>query len=193
MTHPPKVTVLAGPNGSGKSTASQLLLQTELPNFINPDFVAKSISPENPASASFAAGREVHKIIRNYVKVHSDFSFETTLSGKTYIRLLSQLKQKGYEIQLIYVWLSTPDLAVLRVRERVAAGGHSIPEDQIRKRYHTSLVNFFHDYKYVCDKWFMYDNSVYESPQIIAGYIGGKLSIAQPLVWNRLVSDYGGK
>ena len=68
-------------------------------------------------------------------------------------------QDEGYEVTLMYFWLNSPDLAVSRVRARVEAGGHNIPEETIRRRYYVGISYFFKDYAPLCDRWILADNS----------------------------------
>lgn len=83
---------------------------------------------------------------------------ESTLSGKTYIGFLRDAKQAGYEIELHYVWLTSADMAVQRVRQRVKKGGHPVPESDIRRRYQRSTDHFIGDYLPLADRWFIWNN-----------------------------------
>src|SRR5205807_112329 len=89
----------------------------------------------------------------------ADFAFETTMAARSYAAWLKRLRQTGYTVHLIYVWLRSADLAVARVAERVRQGGHNIPEATIRQRYGRSLQNFFSLYRPLADSWRVYDNS----------------------------------
>lgn len=87
------------------------------------------------------------------------FSFETTLSGRTYIKMLDEARRDGYHILLVFLSLPTPDMAVARVATRVRQGGHNIPEEDIRRRFYSGLSNFHDIYKNLVDAWMLYDNS----------------------------------
>ena len=75
------------------------------------------------------------------------------------MRTIEEAKDNGYEVTLLYFWISSPELAVKRVKDRVEAGGHSIPEHVIRRRYDMGLRYFFNDYMPVSDRWILVDNS----------------------------------
>ena len=82
---------------------------------------------------------------------------ESTLSGKTYIRLFRQARKLGYEIELHYLWLSSPAQAIARVRERVKKGGHHVPAVDIRRRFKRSLIHLLNDYLPLADSWAVWD------------------------------------
>ncbi len=94
------------------------------------------------------------------------FAFETTLSGKGYLRKIALWQQLGYQVKLWFLSLPSEDIAISRVAERVAQGGHNIPEQIIRRRFKSGLENFHERYSKVVDSWAFYDNSGPE-PQLI--------------------------
>ena len=97
-----------------------------------------------------------------------DFGFETTLSGKTYVKLLNDLeKRKGYQIHLFLLWISSVKLALERIELRVRQGGHPIPEAVVRRRFDKGLYNFFHFYQPIADSWVIFNNSE-DTPKMIA-------------------------
>ena len=157
----PNLYIISGCNGSGKTTASYTVLPEMLgcTQFVNSDEFAKSFSPFNPADASISAGRFMLLKIRYLLGRKEDFSIETTLATRSLMRTIEEAKENGYQVTLLYFWINSPDLAVKRVRDRVAAGGHSIPEHVIRRRYDMGLRYFFNDYMPVSDRWILVDNS----------------------------------
>ena len=99
------------------------------------------------------------EMIAECVKGGDSFAIETTLSGRTYARMIPQWKQAGYQVALFFLELASEDLAVSRVLDRVAQGGHHIPEEVIRRRFHAGIANFHALYKPLVDGWKLYDNS----------------------------------
>ncbi len=96
-----------------------------------------------------------------------DFAFETTGASKTFASFLLNCKRKGYYVNLLYLWLESPDLALERVASRVENGGHNVPESVVRKRYRKGLINIFQLYIPIVDNWVLYDNSG-NYPKLIA-------------------------
>lgn len=96
-------------------------------NFVNADLIAQGLSPFSPRRAAIKAGRLVLEQIRSLAEKNVDFAFETTLSGKSYVRFLIALKKKGYTINLFFLWIPNVELALSRIKDRVAAGGHDVP------------------------------------------------------------------
>ena len=157
----PVCIIIAGPNGSGKTTfALKYLSETAACNrFINADLIASGLSPLLPESKQIAASRLFLDEINYSVEQEEDFSFETTLSGKTYLKLIKKLQQNGWRIELIYLYLPNVEISAERVAERVRHGGHNIPADAIIRRYPRSLYNLINYYAPLCDKTICIDNS----------------------------------
>lgn len=157
----PKLYILSGCNGSGKTTASYTLLPQllECTEFVNSDEFAKSFSPFNPSEASIVASRFMLMRIEYLLSRKEDFSIETTLATRSLVDIINTAKAAGYSITLLYFWLSSPELAIQRVRDRVKAGGHNIPENVIRRRYFMGLQYFFETYMPLSDRWVLADNS----------------------------------
>ncbi|MBQ9548507.1 MAG: zeta toxin family protein [Bacteroidales bacterium] len=157
----PRLYILSGCNGAGKTTASYTLLPEllECSEFVNSDEFAKSLSPFNPSQASVSASRYMLMKIRYLLDKRSDFSIETTLATRSLVGIIQDARELGYSVTLLYFWLNSPELAIARVRDRVAAGGHHIPEDVVRRRYRMGLGYFFETYIPLCDRWVLADNS----------------------------------
>ena len=182
----PQVIVIAGPNGAGKTTMSPFLLRDKLGvlEYVNADPIALGLSGFNPGSVAFEAGRVMLKRLHDLAEQRRTFAFETTLAAKHYARWIKKLRHDGYAFQLMFLWLRNADLAVERVRARVHAGGHDIPELVIRRRYAAGLGNFAKLYGPLADTWAVYDNSHLPSPMMIAqGSQGEDHRIIQADLW----------
>ena len=157
----PRILIIAGQNGAGKTTFAREFLPNEAgcPIFINADLIAAGLAPFSPESAAIPAARLMLRELARHFAARSSFAFETTLSGRTYLRFIDAWQTAGYRVKLIFLRLDTPEEAIARVAQRVRQGGHDIPETVIRRRYHAGLENFHHHYAPRVDAWMLYDNS----------------------------------
>ncbi len=161
MTGSKRVLIIAGPNGAGKTVFATEFLPNEAdcPNFINADLIAAGLSPFRSESTAVRAGKLMLNMIEDYVRRGESFSFETTLSGRVYARLIPCWQELGYWVKLFFLQLPTPEMAIARVRQRVAEGGHDVPEEVIRRRFHAGRRNFESIYRGLVNEWVVYDNS----------------------------------
>jgi predicted ABC-type ATPase len=161
MSDEKKILIIAGPNGAGKTTFAQEFLPNEAqcPAFVNADLIAAGLSPFAPEVAAIKAGRLMLEQLHEYVHKGESFAFETTLSGKTYARMIPTWQKAGYHVKLIFLNLPDVELAIARVAARVAQGGHGVPDEVIRRRFFTGQRNCNHIYKPLVDSWILYDNS----------------------------------
>jgi predicted ABC-type ATPase len=179
----PTVYVIAGPHGAGKTTFATEFLPdfVHCREFVNADLIAAGLSPFAPETQNARAGRLLVERIRELAKARRDFGFETTLAGRMHVKLLAKLKKWGYRIDLIFLWLSSADLAVSRVVMRVMEGGSGVPEDVVRRRYASGVRNLFRLYVPQVDSWWLYDSSrmppslVAQSEENIPSAIDAKL------------------
>ncbi|MBI3320965.1 MAG: zeta toxin family protein [Candidatus Omnitrophica bacterium] len=189
----PSLYVIAGPNGAGKTTFAKEFLphDAKCENFVNADLIAQGLSPFSPAAAGIKAGRLLLKQIREFAKRRVDFAFETTLAGKTYVPFFRRLKQRGYAIHLFFLWIPSVELAVARIKSRVAEGGHDVPIPDVRRRFGRSVQNFFNVYRPLLDSWTLFDNST-TRPSLIAEEKGGKLAIVDAELFAEIHKTVGG-
>ena len=156
-----KCYIIAGSNGAGKTTFAKefLLAEASCLNFANADLFAAGLSPFNPESVAFEAGKLLLKKLEDFAIKKESFSFETTLSGLNYLHRIELWQNQGYEIILYFLKLPSEEMAVNRVKLRVAEGGHNVPEEVIRRRYHKGWYNFQNHYKKSVNSWVVFDNS----------------------------------
>ena len=137
----PTLTVIAGPNGSGKSTITASLDFDGRLNLLDPDAVARRLDPADPRRAAITAGREVILRTRDYLDKRTSFALETTLASKATFETLREARRLGFAVRFFYIALDQPERNIRRVKERVASGGHDVPDDDVRRRYLRSLAH----------------------------------------------------
>ena len=156
-----RIVIVAGPNGAGKTTFAKEYLPREAacPNFINADLIAAGLSPFDPAGAAVQAGRLMIREIRRYLQEGDSFAFETTLAGRSYALHIPDWQSAGYRVELIFLKLRSVRLALARVKDRVAQGGHRVAASVVRRRFRLGWRNFEQVYRPLVDRWELYDNS----------------------------------
>ena len=156
----PTIYLIAGCNGAGKTTFAGEFLPKEVKclRFLNADEIARGLSPLKPSAGAVPAARLLLRQIGESIHRHETFALESTLSGKKYLHLFRKALRLGYEIELHYLWLSSPEQAIARVRQRVRMGGHDVPEADIRRRFKRSLARLIDDYLPLATRWAIWDN-----------------------------------
>ena len=149
----PKIVVFAGPNGSGKTTITAACAIAGV--YTNADDIKRS----NPDWTDMDAAKYVEHWRHTLIEKRQDFTFETVLSTERYLDLLREAKSNDYFIRGYYVLTCDPELNVYRVKSRVAAGGHDVPEDKIRARY-LRAMKLIPEFVKLCDICTIYDNSL---------------------------------
>lgn len=157
----PRCLLIAGPNGAGKTTFAREYLPNDarVLNFINADLIASGLSPLRPELAAVAGARLMLAEVDRLVERRNDFAWESTLSGLAHVRRIKKMKQHGYHVEIIYLRLASPRLALSRVAARVRQGGHNVPKDDVLRRFSRSWRNFEARYRPLADAWAVYDNS----------------------------------
>ena len=190
----PHVIIISGSNGSGKSTAAPALLQdtVHINDFVNADVIAQGLSAFQPEKAAIQAGKIMLDRLKTLANQGANFAFETTLASRTFAEWIKKLKASGYQFHLVFLWLKDVELAVSRVADRIRMGGHSVPEETIRRRYKAGLRNFFNLYIPIADSWQFYDNSDAERLTLIALKAQNKIKIEDENTWKYLTETYSG-
>lgn len=183
----PTCWIIAGPNGAGKTTFALEYLPNAVGcrQFVNADLIAAGMAPLAPERERVSAGRLFMKEIERYVHARTSFGFETTLAGRAYLRLIQRLRAAGWRVELIYLVLPDPEMARQRVAERVAHGGHDIPQADIERRFYRGLANLFDHYMVAVDRVKCLSNEG-EQPKLVFAYQGGKLDVLREDVFNRI-------
>ena len=190
----PTIYIVAGANGSGKTTFANEFLPNfvDCREFLNADLIAAGLSPFAPETQNVRAGRLLLSRIYELVKAKRDFGFETTLSSRSYVRMLSDMKTSGYRVFLFFLWLPSSDLALARVTNRVRQGGHNVPEADIRRRFTSGVRNLFQLYRPLLDAWWIYDASELP-PTIIAKEEGGNIDVVMLDMYKQVIRNAGAK
>jgi len=180
--------IIAGCNGAGKTTAFRERLSGlyHIPTFINADEIARRLCPSDVESVAFEAGRLMLQQIEEHIDKNDSFCIETTLSTRHYKSLISRAQAKGFKVALFFYWIDSPEFAVLRVASRHRAGGHTIPEDVIHRRYHRGIINLFSIYIPIVDYWRIDDNNGILPVKIAEG----AKQVCNQLVFSKL-QNYG--
>jgi len=183
----PELFVIAGPNGAGKTTFAREFLPhfAKCREFVNADLIAGGLSPFSPGTAAIEAGRIMLNKINGLAAQRHTFAFETTLSGRGYLALFKRLRNDGYRIHIVFLWLPRVDLAIQRVKDRVRRGGHSVPEPDIRRRFDRGIRNLLTQYHDLVDTWDLFDNSASE-PRLIARANGGELDAVDAPLFEKI-------
>jgi len=156
----PTCWIIAGPNGAGKTTFALNFLPAlaGCRRFINADLIAAGLSPLAPEQHLLEASRLFLQEIERSISLRENFAFETTLAGRSYLKLIHRLHVQGWRIELIYLALPSAEMSRLRVAERVRHGGHNIPSDDIKRRFPRSLYNLLYEFAPIVDSTSCYMN-----------------------------------
>lgn len=184
--------IIAGCNGAGKTTASFTILPEiiDCKEFVNADEIAKGLSPFQPEKVAFEAGRIMLKRIDELLNSNENFSFETTLSTRSYKSKIKEAKDKGYTITLLFFWLQNVELANERVKIRVSEGGHNIESEIIERRYYRGIKNLFEIYLPIADGTLIFDNSNGQHELLAEKTVDGIINIIDDIRFNELKKIY---
>ncbi len=181
------VHIIAGPNGAGKSTFVENYLSRyiDCDEFLNADLIAKGLSPFAPERQARKASEIFLERLNELEQAQFSFALETTLAGLSYRRRVERWKKLGFEVTLYFIWLPNAEMATERVANRVAQGGHNIPQADIERRYNRGLRNFNTFYLQLVDHAWVLNGSVIP-PEIIWRRFDGEESILNADLWHRV-------
>jgi predicted ABC-type ATPase len=183
-----EIVLIGGPNGAGKTTAARVLLADffRLHEFLNADEIARGIAMKDAESGALAAGRRMTEQMRDILREGRSFGIETTCAGRSYLGLLERCKRDGWLVRLLFFWLPSPEYAIARVARRIDEGGHSIPEEVIRRRFSAGLSNMRNLYLPLADDAEIYDNSDRQRILIAERRANGPLLVFDSERWRRI-------
>lgn len=171
----PQFILIAGPNGAGKSTYTRHM-KRHLPSIqvIDPDAIAKDMTGSYATvdQEQMAAGKRAISLVRSHIDNDRPFLVESTISGRSYLRYAQLAREAGFRTIFIYIALRSPELSAQRVAQRVSSGGHSIPVEDIKRRYPKSVSNIKAHIN-AFENAYIYDNS--DEYSSVASYRHGLL------------------
>jgi predicted ABC-type ATPase len=170
--------LVAGPNGAGKTTFARRYLPRYAGtlHFLNADLIAAGLAPFQPEAAALSAGKILLGEFRRLARKRKSFAAESTLAGAGLAPRLQALRKAGYRLHLHFLWLPSVDLALARVRARVRAGGHDIPEETVRRRFAAGLENLRGPFAAIFDDVRLFDNSG-ARPRLVARRSAGRWTV----------------
>ncbi|MEM1042991.1 MAG: AAA family ATPase [Bacteroidota bacterium] len=187
MSGDPRTIIVAGPNGAGKTTFALEYLRADPLPFLSADAVAADLAPDDPARARVEAGKVFLRRLGTYIEAEESFAVETTLAGLGFERLLDRM-QPRYDTTLVFLFLDRPETCLARVRERVAKGGHHVPEADVVRRYYRSKRNFWNVYRFKANRWQLYFNATEGVEGVATGDSNG-YSVSNDTLFQLFLSD----
>lgn len=177
--------VIGGANGPGKTTFSKRILSETAFIFLNADEIEKEL-----AVSKVQAGKHFFGRLNAYIEAGTSFVLESTLSGNYLAKVIEKAKIAGYIIKIFYVFLESPDDCIQRIRLRVKLGGHSVPDEDVIRRYYRSKANFWTTYKNLADAWVLVYNSTTDEPQRVAVGSAEKFVVELEHIFTDFLNDF---
>jgi predicted ABC-type ATPase len=165
----PELIIVGGANGSGKTTLALDLAALRGCPYLGADAIAEEISPGHPELVAIAAGKEFVRRVDLAIQTGATFLIESTLAGRSLRHFIQDARNADFAISIAYLFLDSADACVKRVLERVQKGGHSVPEQDVRRRFLRSLGNFWQFYRPLADNWTLLYNSGKEVVDVASG------------------------
>ena len=164
-----EVIIIAGANGSGKTTFAKELLRSFAYSYLNADEIAKKLNVDDLTKVRISAGREFLNQLSKLITKRKNIIIESTLSGQYLVKLIDKLKDKGYIVTIFFILVDTPQECIHRIKQRVLKGEHSVPKNDVIRRFYRGRANFWTKYRFLVDFWYLIDNSGYNFEDIALG------------------------
>lgn len=177
-----RLRLIAGPNGSGKTTLTKTLIKQGIPlgQYLNPDDIARhiclsdniaSIERSFPKFSHFSMTREQEDYLsaliaqqvavglrNDWVENSLSLTYESVMSHESHLDFVKAACSGRYEAYLYYICTADPFINLERIQQRVQQGGHSVPEEKVRRRYEKSLELLVRMSR-LCRRVYFFDNS----------------------------------
>ena len=182
--------IVAGPNGAGKTTFVSEYLPVSSAEYISADAIAATMvsTPDEFRKIRVRAGRSFLENIQRLIQSEANLVIEVTLAGRGFRRIIHQLKNSGYTVVIVFLFLKSPEVCIARVRNRVMAGGHDVPEEDIIRRFYRSKRNFWRFYKDLVNEWGLFYNSGDSIQQVAAGE-GNQFTVTDTEIFKLFLGD----
>lgn len=165
----PEIIVISGANGVGKTTFAKPYVEKIGYEFLNADEIAKKLDEKGYKNVMIKAGREFFSRLQVSIRSRKNIVVETTLSGSYINKVAKRALEQGYQLKVIYIFVDDDNICVDRVRSRVLKGGHDVPEEDIRRRFHRSIQNFWKNFIPISNYWMLLYNGDESYQQVALG------------------------
>ncbi len=185
----PKLIIIGGANGSGKTTLAREFVALENYTYLGADEIARELNERQPEKVAIEAARLFSQKFGEFLEKRESLIVESTLSGLSLRKWIEKARNFDYEIEILFVYLSSPELCIQRVAARVAKGGHNVPEDDIKRRFSRANINFWNIYRNLADQWNLFYNAGDNIFQVAGGDREGEIILdeARFAEWNKMV------
>lgn len=187
----PSLVLLAGPNGAGKSTLYETRVAPSFAGpFVNADLIQRDELRDSSMEASYRAAEIASQHRTRLLEDRKSFATETVFSHPSKLEIIAEAQARGYIVIVMHVGVDDPGLSVARVRGRTEEGGHDVPEEKIRERYHRGQP-LIREAVLQADRGMVFDNSrLNEPPRLVLLFAAGRLVRAEPLLPGWIRSAY---